>query len=65
MAENDRSEEKHQLRASVKLRSFEAKAEIAISSAGILAVGVLVSAILLSVVPIVHTATRKLPPRER
>lgn len=52
---------RHELRASVKVRSFEANAELGITSGGILAVGALVSAILLSVVPIVQTATRKRP----
>lgn len=50
-------------RLRLKMRSFEADAEVQITSGGLIAVGVLVSAILLSVAPIIHEATRKLPRR--
>jgi hypothetical protein len=50
-------------RLRLKMRSFEADAEVHITSGGLIAVGVLVSAILLSLAPIIHEATRKLPSR--
>jgi len=46
-------------RASIRLGRFKAKVELDVTPAGLLAVGGLVSAILLSVVPIVAAATRR------
>jgi hypothetical protein len=59
-----RSRGPHRARASLSVRGFEARAEVEITSGGLLAVGGLVSAILLSVTPIILAATRKLPPRD-
>ena len=50
-------------RAGLRIGSFEAHAEVDVSTKGLLAIGFLVSAILLSVAPIIVAATRKLPPR--
>ena len=52
-------------RASLKLRCgpFSSEAEVEISSRGLIAVGALVSGILLSVVPVIWVATRKAPRR--
>ena len=50
-------------RASIKAGAFEAEVEVDISSRGLLAVGGLVSLILLSVVPIIVVATRRAPRR--
>lgn len=57
------SEARNSARASLKVRSFEANLEVDVTPRGLVAIGFLVSAILLSVVPIVVAATRKLPPR--
>jgi hypothetical protein len=43
-------------RARIALGTFEAEAEVSVSPAGLLAIGVLVSGILLSVVPIIQAA---------
>lgn len=47
---------RHRARAAIKAAGFEARAEVEISTKGILAIGALVSAILLSVAPIVRAA---------
>ncbi len=52
-------------RARVALGPFEAEAELSVSAAGILATGALVSAILLSVVPIVRAARARATVPER
>lgn len=62
-ADNRQPEEKHTGRGHVKLGRFEASVEVDISSKGLVAIGVLVSTILLSVVPIISAAIRKRPPR--
>jgi hypothetical protein len=51
-------------RAGVKLGAFQANVEVDVTPRGLLAVGFLVSAILLSVAPIVAAATRKVPPAD-
>jgi hypothetical protein len=56
------STKRNKLRAAIKFGSFEANLQVDVTSVGLLAIGGLVSAILLSVVPIVHAATRKIPP---
>ena len=47
---------RHRARAAIKAGGFEARAEVDISTKGLLAVGALVSVILLSVAPIVRAA---------
>jgi hypothetical protein len=54
----------NRLKASVKLGTFEADVDVDVTTKGLLAIGGLVSAILLSVVPIVYVATRKVPPAD-
>ncbi len=55
----DRREPKaNRAACSVKSRHFSAELEVEISSAGLVAIGALVSGILLSVVPIVWIAKR-------
>lgn len=49
-------------RASFKAGSFEANCEVSVTPRGLVAIGFLVSSILLSVTPIL-AATRKLPRR--
>lgn len=55
---------RNRLKASVRLGRLEADVDVDITTKGILAIGGLVSAILLSVVPIVYAATRKVPPAD-
>lgn len=50
-------------RVRLTTRPLELEAEVRLTSRGLLAIGFLVSAILLSVAPIIHEATQKLPPR--
>ncbi len=49
--------------ATFKVGSFEANCEVSVTPRGLVAIGFLVSAILLSVAPIILAATRKMPPR--
>lgn len=49
--------------ASVEARHLSVHLDVEVTPAGLLAIGGLVSGILLSVVPIVWVSTRKLPPR--
>ena len=56
--------QRNQARASVRFGSFQAHVELDVTPRGLLAVGGLVSVILLSVVPIVVAATRKVPPAD-
>lgn len=48
----------------MRLGAFEADVDVDVTTKGLLAIGGLVAAILLSVVPIVYAATRKLPPAD-
>jgi len=50
-------------RATFKAGTFEANCQVSVTPRGLVAIGFLVSAILLSVAPIILAATRKLPPR--
>ena len=59
-----RNGEPHVLSAGVEMGRFKANAEIRVTSAGILAVGVLLAAVLLSIAPIVSAAARKKGRRE-
>jgi hypothetical protein len=49
-------------RARVALGRFEAEAEVTVTPAGLVAIGALVSGILLAVVPIVRAARKPRPP---
>ena len=56
--------QRNRLRTSLKLGPLQADVDVDVTPVGLLAIGALVSAILLSVVPIVYVATRKLPPAD-
>lgn len=58
-----RKRDRNSARLQMKMGSFEMDAEVNVTARGLVAIGFLVSAILLSVAPIVHEATRKSPPR--
>lgn len=58
---NDISPERNTARAGLKVGSFEANVEVDLTPKGLVAIGFLVSAILISVTPIILAATRKLP----
>jgi hypothetical protein len=61
----DRSDAgRNRLKASMRLGPLEADVNVDVTTKGLLAIGGLVSAILLSVVPIVYAATRKVPPAD-
>jgi len=53
--------EAHSARLQLRMGSMRARAEAAISTRGLLAVGALVAATLLSVAVVVAVSTRKLP----
>ncbi|MCG6115277.1 MAG: hypothetical protein MEQ84_08770 [Mesorhizobium sp.] len=58
---NDVSPERNTARAGLKVGSFEANVEVDLTPKGLVAIGFLVSAILISVTPIILAATRKRP----
>ncbi len=61
--QDESSGERNRARASFKVRSAAMDIEVDVTPRGLMAIGFLVSAILLSIAPIVVAATRKLPPR--
>jgi len=63
-ASSNTAAQRNRLKTSLKLGPLQADVDIDVTPAGLLAIGALVSAILLSVVPIVYVATRKLPPAD-
>jgi hypothetical protein len=58
--------ERGRCRASARFKAgpLEAEAEVDITPAGLVAIGTLVSMILLSVAPIIRAANRKVPPAD-
>ena len=55
--------DRNRARASLKVGSLEADMEVEVTPKGLVAIGFLVSAILISVTPIILVARAKLPPR--
>jgi len=63
-ASSNAAAQRNRLKTSLKLGPLQADVDVDVTPTGLVAVGALVSAILLSVVPIVYVATRKLPPAD-
>ena len=63
-ASSNTAAQRNRLKTSLKLGPLQADVDIDVTPTGLVAIGALVSAILLSVVPIVYVATRKLPPAD-
>ena len=55
--------DRNRARASLKVGSLEADMEVEVTPKGLVAIGFLVSAILISGTPIILVARAKLPPR--